>query len=438
MATQYKGIEYLKNKLSQKATRAKTRYDFYDMKSWVEDFGISTPPDLRAWMGALGWCGKAVDSLADRLVFREFKNDYLDFNGILDANNPDVLCDSAVLDALISSCSFIYITTELGEPRMRVIDGAHATGIIDPITMMLKEGYAVLEYDDGDKPILEAYCIPGCTYIYKEGILTQRVPNVAPYPLLVPIVYRPNATRPFGHSRISRACMSIVGSALRTAKRSEICAEFYSYPQKYVLGLDKNNNEKDFDRWKATISSMLRFGNDRNGNHPVVGQFQQATMTPHLDQLRMFAGLFAGETDLTLDDLGFPSVNPSSAEAIKASHDNLRLKARKAQRSFGTGIMNAMFLAACLRDGNTYEREIMASIRPKWEPIFAVDASMLSTIGNGILQLNQAMPGYINDEMIADMTGIYKEKTDEIINPNAVIADLDYTEIEQEETDNEQ
>lgn len=51
----------------------------------------------------------------------------------------------------------------------------------------------------------------------------------------------------------------------------------------------------------------------------------------------MFAGLFAGETGLTLDDLGFVTDNPSSAEAIKASHENLRLIARKAQRTFGTG-----------------------------------------------------------------------------------------------------
>ena len=246
---------------------------------------------------------------------------------------------------------------------MRVIDGQHATGIIDPITMMLKEGYAVLEYDDGNRPILEAYLIPGVTYIYKNGALQETIPNAAPYPLLVPVIYRPNSTRPFGHSRISRACMSIVGSALRTAKRSEIAAEFYSYPQKYVLGLDKNNSQKDFDRWQATISSMLRFGNDKNGNHPVVGQFQQASMTPHTEQLKMFAGLFAGETGLTLDDLGFPSVNPSSSEAIKASHESLRLQARKAQRSFGVGLTNAMFLAACLRDDTGYDRKIIADIR---------------------------------------------------------------------------
>lgn len=417
-----KGIDYLRNKLSQKAVGAKLRYDYYDMKSWIEDFGISTPPSLKQWMGALGWCSKAVDGLADRLIFREYKNDILDFNEILDDNNSDVLCDSAFLDALISSCSFIYITTENGEPRMRVISGQHATGIIDPVTMMLKEGYAVLERDDTDKPILEVHCLPHMTHVYRDGKLVESVPNPAPYPLLVPVVFRPNSTRPFGHSRISRACMSIVGSALRTAKRSEIAAEFYSYPQKYVLGVDKT--QKDIDTWKATMSSMLRFGNDKNGNHPSVGQFQSASMAPHLDQLRMFAGLFAGETGLTLDDLGFPSQNPSSAEAIKSSHESLRLVARKAQRSFGIGLENALFLAACLKDDQTYDRSIISQIKPCWEPIFTPDSSMLSGIGNGILQINQAVPGYINGENLGELTGIYTEKSanTELITPGKIAA----------------
>ena len=70
----YKGIDYLRNKLNFKKSRVRLRYKHYEMKNIVRDFNISTPPDLRSWMGALGWCAKAVDSIADRLVFREFDN----------------------------------------------------------------------------------------------------------------------------------------------------------------------------------------------------------------------------------------------------------------------------------------------------------------------------------------------------------------------------
>lgn len=401
----YKGVSYLKNKLSLKKSRVLTRYRYYDMKQAVMDLGISTPPDLRYWMGCLGWCSRAVDSLADRLCFREFDNDGFGMNEIFNMNNKDVLIDSAVLGALISSCDFIYIAAdENGYPRMRVVDGSHATGIIDPITNMLQEGYAVLEFDDSDNPITEAYFIPGHTIIYTEGRITADVPNDAPYPLLVPVIYRPDAKRPFGHSRISKACMSIVDSAIRTAKRSEIASEFFSYPQKYILGM--NPDSEVMDKWKATMSSMLRIDKDDDGDRPVVGQFQSASMSPHTEQLRMFAGLFAGETGLTLDDLGFPSQNPSSAEAIKASHESLRLTARKAQNTMSVGLLNAGYLAACVRDRTPYLRSEVYNTKAKWEPIFEPDAAMLSSIGDGAIKINQAVPGYFNREVLRDMTGV--------------------------------
>ena len=134
--------------------------------------------------------------------------------------------------------------------------------------------------------------------------------------------------------------MQIVQSALRTVKRSEVSAEFYSFPQKYVLGL--SNDAEPMDKWKATMSSMLTFTKDESDDFPTVGQFTQQSMSPYTEQLRTFAALFAGESGLTMDDLGFVSDNPSSAEAIKASHENLRLAARKAQRTFGSGFLNVI------------------------------------------------------------------------------------------------
>ena len=162
------------------------------------------------------------------------------------------------------------------------------------------------------------------------------------------------------------------------------------------------------DKWKATISSMMAFTKDEDGGHPVVGQFQQQSMTPHNDQLKMFASLFAGETGLTLDDLGFATANPSSADAIKAAHDSLRLTARKAQRTFGSGFLNAGFIAACLRDEYQYKRNQLYMTKPVWEPIFEPDASMLSSIGDGVLKLNQAMEGFIDEQIMGDLTGIHK------------------------------
>ena len=399
------GIEYLRRKLEDKRRRVRLRYDFYDMKKHVPDFGISTPPALRSWCSTLCWCGKAVDSLTDRLVFRGFKEDVFDLNGIYNQNSPDILFRSAIQGALIAACSFLYIYEgDDGFPRIEAIDGGNATGIIDRVTGLLKEGYAVLERGEYGEPKLEAYFIPEQTVYLEKGQLPRVYNHAVRHPLLVPVIYRADATRPFGHSRISRACMDIVSSAVRTVKRSEISAEFYSFPQKWVTGLEEGAEK--FDKWQATMASLLAFTKDGDGDRPTIGQFQQGAMTPHLDQLRMFASLFAGETGLTLDDLGFPSDNPSSAEAIRSQHENLRLAAKRAQQDFSIGILNAGFLAACLRDDFPYLRRQLYSTIPSWGPIFEPDATQLAGLGDAVYKLNQSAPGIFTEERLRELTGI--------------------------------
>lgn len=110
--TDLKGMSFLKKKLESKQTRINLRYQYYQMKNIPFDFGISTPEDLRFWNSCLGWCAKGVDSLSDRLQFRDFKDDNFAINEIYQLNNPDVLFDSAILGALISACSFIYISKD--------------------------------------------------------------------------------------------------------------------------------------------------------------------------------------------------------------------------------------------------------------------------------------------------------------------------------------
>lgn len=406
----YRGIDYLRTKLELKKTRVDLRYIFYEQKQRALDFGISTPEGFEYFNSVNGWCSKAVDALADRLQFDGFDNDNFNMMDIYSANNPDVIFDSAVLSSMIASCSFIYVAP--GEkdgdlPRMQVIDGGNATGIIDDLTGMLTEGYAVLQRDDNKDAIQEAYFTKEATVIRTKtakGWEKISKKNTAPYPLLVPIIYRPDAKRPFGHSRISRACMDICKEVMRTVKLSEISAQFYSYPQKYALGISEEATK--MEKWKATMSSMLTFTKDEDGDKPVLGQFAQQSMAPYLDQIRSEASRFAGETGLTIDDLGFPSDNPSSSEAIKAAHENLRLTARKAQRCLGTGFLNAGYLAVCLRDNRQYTRAQVNQTKPTWLPIFEPDASTISVIGDGIGKINQAIPGYVDADLMHKLTGI--------------------------------
>lgn len=403
---EYVGIDFLKNYLNTKRIRVGKRYQYYEMKNLTFDFGISTPPELRFWNSCVGWCAKGVDALADRLDFAGFRDDVFGFDEIFTNNNKDVFFPSGILGALIASCSFIYISEDdSGYPRLQIINADDATGVINPTTGLLNEGYAVLERNKGMHPVLEAYFTHEGIFFYESGRLVDVREYAVKEPMLVPIVYRPDAKRPFGHSRISRTCMSLVGSALRTIKRSEISAEFYSFPQKYATGLDQD--AEHMDKWSAAMSAMMRFSVNQDGqDHVKLGQFTQQSMSPHVEQLKMFASLFAGEVGLTLDDLGFPQSNPSSYEAIKASHENLRLTAKAAQRAFNVGILNAGYLAACIRDDYAYTRQQIAITTPIWLPPFRADVSMLGAIGDAIQKINSAYPEYLTEDKILEITGI--------------------------------
>ena len=404
---EYKGLNYLRKKLALTNSRVDLRYKQYAMKFNDEQFGITIPPQLRnQYRSVLGWCTKAVDSLADRLVFREFENDDFNVNSIFKQNNPDIFFDSVILSSLIASCSFVYIS-KIGDniPRLQVIEASNATGILDPITGLLTEGYAILKKDDLGKAVLEAYFTENETVIIDSKNKNETIiKNTAGIPLLVPVIHAPDSVRPFGRSRITRSGMYYQKLAKRTLERADITAEFYSFPQKYILGMDAD--AEPLETWKATISSMLQVSVNENGDKPNVGQFTTPSMSPFTEQLRTAAALFAGETGLTLDDLGFVSDNPSSVEAIKASHENLRLAGRKAQRSLGSGLLNVAYVACCLRDDFKYNRGRFIDTNPKWEPLFEADANMLTLIGDGVIKLNQALPGFIDAKVIRDITGI--------------------------------
>lgn len=399
-------IEYLRKKQEMHKKRVDYKYALYDSKYQDRGVGITIPPQIRQrYRAVLGWCAKAVDALADRLVFKEFSDDNFKINDIFNINNPDVFFDSAVLSALISSCCFVYVSKNAdGQARLQIVEGSNATGDIDPITGLLREGYAVLDRDEHGRPSMEAHFTTDATTIYVVGEAVQSIPNPAGVPMLVPIIHRPDAVRPFGRSRITRPAIYFQQHAKRTLERADITAEFYSFPQKYIVGLSQD--AEPMEKWKATVSSFLQFTKDQDGDSPKLGQFTQPSMSPFTEQLRTLASGFAGETGLTLDDLGFVTDNPSSAEAIKASHETLRIAARKAQRCFGSGFLNVGYVARCLEDNYPYRRDQFYLTKPKWYPVFEPDVATLSGIGDAAIKINQAIPEYFDKDNLSELTGI--------------------------------
>ncbi|CMY03627.1 gp34 [Streptococcus pneumoniae] len=173
----------------------------------------------------------------------------------------------------------------------RLLRASNATGVLDPITGLLTEGYAVLKRDDNGYAVLEAYFTSDVTWFYPKDGKPFAIGKSNGCSFVGTVIHRPDAVRPFGRSRITRAGMYYQRYAKRTLERSDVTAEFYSFPQKYVLGLSQD--AEAIDIWKATVSSLLTFTKDDEGDKPNVGQFTTSSMSPFTEQLRTAAAGFA-------------------------------------------------------------------------------------------------------------------------------------------------
>lgn len=403
----YEGKAYLKAKLDTVKAGIELKYDYYERKNIIPSLALAIPPILmERYRTKLGWCSKAVDLLADRLSVNRFKNDAYNMENIYKDNNADILYSSAIRGALISGCDFIYIYQDNGKVRLQVIGGRNATGIIDDTTALLKEGYAILNRDaKSNEAVLDAYFTPEFTeYTDYVNNRTWTVKNNTGNCMLVPIINAPKeGTQSFGHSRITKEMMNCQDGAERLMTETKILAEVNSFPQKWITGLAEGT---EIDGLKATFSSMLRFDKDDDGDRPTLGQFQQMSFNDHIKMFDTFVSTFSGMSSLTRDDLGFVTENPSSAESKKAALEALRVIASKCQRDFTIGFLNVGYVASSLRDNESYSRELIKDTKILWKPLVEPDASTLSSIGDGIIKINQAIPNFFNAENVSDLLGI--------------------------------
>ena len=100
--------------------------------------------------------------------------------------------------------------------------------------------------------------------------------------------------------------------------------------------------------------------------------------------------------------------------------------ARSAQRTFEVGIINVAFLAKSLESNMQFKRSEFANLKVRWKPVFEIDATMLSGIGDGAIKINQAVEGYFDKNTLEDLTGIEASKDDEPIY-NKLIDDVGTT-----------
>jgi hypothetical protein len=361
-----------------KLPRNQLRTVYYNGEAPFKDLGISIPPALRSLQVVIGWPEKAVRALAARNIWDGFvaagqPDDPFDLSGLLSENRFDVELPQAIVSAYKHSCSFISTTlgdTQSGEPDVLVMSRSAewSSALWDRNRRAVKAALAITDTDKEGRPsafvVYLSYAVLIC--VRDAGVWkVDRRPNPLRVVPVEALTYDPQLDRPFGRSRITRAVMDITDRAARTVLRTEVSAEFYSSPQRYLLGADPEAWAQT-DAWKANMARVLAITKDEDGDTPTVGQFAQMTMQPHLDMFRQLAAQFAGETGVPLNSLGVVQDNPASAEAIYATREDLIVDAGAQNRVFGGALSRTGVRTVMLRDGLTEPSPELRKLQARW------------------------------------------------------------------------
>jgi hypothetical protein len=163
--------------------------------------------------------------------------------------------------------------------------------------------------------------------------------------------------------------MSVTDSAMRTLVGAEVAREFYSAPQRYILGASEDafvdQDGQPSTGWSVIQGRVLGIGyNDDDGVMPQVGQFSANSPEPYFNQLRAYAQILAAETSIPTSYLGLQTDNPASADAIRALENRLVKKAERRQKQFGRTWSEVAKLSLLIRDGVIPEE--VNDVRPIW------------------------------------------------------------------------
>lgn len=371
----------------EKTLRNKLRHAYYTMHQKPMELGISVPPNLRNLEQVVGWPAKAVDILANRSQFEGFvareESVQDELNAIVSANRMRTSYRRACKSELELSCSFATVTADPANktPVVRMYPATSAAATWDRAANGIKAGLVVVQLDSRrgytTNPVwLDAFTPTDVIRIARSPgrpWTAEYLPHSMGRPLMEPLAYEASLERPFGKSRISRAVMNITDDAMRASVRSEVAGEFFTSPQKYLLGVDgdpfeveekqtdKEGNTKTVTRhlskWDAYIGNIFTVSKDEDGDVPTFGQLSQGSMQPHTEYMRNLAARFSGETNVPLSTLGIIHDNPSSAEAIYAAKEELIIEAQNLNADNGDALRNIALMALAVSHGTDFATE---------------------------------------------------------------------------------
>lgn len=311
---------------------------YYDGSATARDLGINTIPDSVSVSVSCDWPRKAVTAVAERSRFEGF---------VLADGGKSAELDAVVLDSrlasrykrslngeLVHGCMCAAVGRFGGKPIVRFHSAEQSAMIWDVGNDRLASGLVIADArrtewsENVAVPTKVNMHLPGKLVTFDrvspDKWLANSMPTPIDGPMMVAFANNADDDQPLGHSRVSKFVRDVSDEFMRIFEYMAVSGALNAAPQKFMLGLTQDNFEAfASDKRGHYIGSWILATLDDEGNKPQVGQLPQSSPQPYIDTLKLLATLFSGATGVPINSLGIIQDNPSSAQAIAASREDI-------------------------------------------------------------------------------------------------------------------
>lgn len=408
-----------------KRPRNNLRSGFYDMKNATRHLMSSNMPEVvKRRRFVLGWSAIAVDKLNRRCNLDGFYDPAghdlaaLGLDDLERENRLRAELSQAGNSSLIHAVSWLVtVQGEPGEPDVLILPrtATHATGIWDVRRRGLRSFLSITDADERGEPTGMTMYLFGVNVILtkRDGRwYVERRPHDYGLPV-DPLRYKPRVDRHFGSSRISRAVMSIHEQAIGVMARADVNGEAYSLPRYALLGATEqafqNADGSPKPTWQAAWDAIWAIGDDEDlisqGNSLAradIKQFHGQSPEPQNAHLRMLAQLMVGETGVPIGEFGIMGdANPTSAEALQVSKDDLVAEAEQTTDTWTPDISSAVTRALVMRNKGDVPADL--NVQPVWRNPMHVSRAAAADAGAKIID---KFPWLAETEVGLELSGL--------------------------------
>lgn len=360
------------------------------------NLGIALPQGMRGLEIGCAWGAKTVDVLAGRSMFDGFVGEngeeVDELASIIRDNNLIAEYPKTCRDELKIGCSFATLSADDEiRCRIRFHSAKSAAAVWDGERGRIAYGFAITDtapsngLNEWTPSMMNLYTDDAIWVLRRDGQIwyAEEHRHQMGRPLMVPFIWNPTSSKPFGQSRIKEPIRRLIQGYVRTIANATIGLEFSTAPQKYLLGVTDDQYDAIVDqKFKQYVGNLLASTvNPETGEKPTFGQLTQGNIEPHVQMLRMLATQFSAATGLTVTDTGVVNdANPTSSDAILAQSQTLVSMAEQLNEGNGDSLRLIGMMALAIANNVTLDeltdtqKNIVAHFRNPAMPSVAVTA----------------------------------------------------------------